>query len=125
MSRAQAPYHDVRGHCVERSPSRKSNTGMLSAGPFRTLDGRRAADSAGPESAAAGTCDREDWECSCCYSRAASVSASGWVTGTASASCCGGAWGDTRAAVVVVVAKNNATSLRGEVTRRAPSRSPT
>lgn len=36
---AQAPYHDVQGHCVARSPCRMSNTRKLSVGPRRRQDG--------------------------------------------------------------------------------------
>jgi hypothetical protein len=59
VSRAQAPYHDVRGHCVEQTPSRKSSTGMLWVDPSRMRADPQVADSAGLYSAAVGTCDRE------------------------------------------------------------------
>jgi hypothetical protein len=79
VDEAQAPYHDVPGHCVARSPFRTWSTRMPWADPHPMQGGRLGAGLAGQAAAVAAGHRRglAGWECSCCCSA--------WAWGPASA----------------------------------------
>lgn len=82
VDEAQAPYHDVQGHCVARSPFRTLSTRTPWADPRQMQGGRLGAGLAGQAAAVAAGHTRglAGLECSCCCSAWAWAPASATAT---------------------------------------------
>jgi hypothetical protein len=120
----QAPYRDVQGHCVARNPCRMWSTRMLWVGHSRSPHDRRAVDSPGRAAVAAEhmRAQEEQYNPDCLVVGWAAAYAK--ATGSASGPCAERPWEGTKG-FVVVVARSIATSLKGVVTHRVQTPSPT